>query len=124
MFEKIKNIKEQFKKSPEFSDITGSSIKDFINGDIFNKEFIKKQYGVIVLLSVISFFYIGNRYSVEKQLARIDALQRELIEIKYTSLTISCELMTLSRQSNVEAIIQEKNIGLQELVIPPYNIEK
>lgn len=123
MFEEIKNIKNKIKQSPEFSDISNSSLRDIIGGEILNKNFVKKQFGVILLLSALSFFYIGNRFHCEKQLAEIDKLQQELKKSKYTYLTISCDLMTLSRQSKVEEIIKSKGIMLEESTTPPYKIE-
>jgi hypothetical protein len=122
MFGKLKKLSEKIKQSPEFSDISNSSIRDILGGDILNKNFVKKQFGVILLLSALSFFYIGNRFHCEKQLAQIDKLQNELKEAKYTSLTISCQLMTLCRQSQVEGIIKDKGIMLQESTTPPYKI--
>lgn len=123
MFEGIKDIKKKIKQSPEFSDISNSSLRDIIGGEILNKNFVKKQFGVILLLSALSFFYIGNRFHCEKQLAEIDKLQQELKKSKYTYLTISCDLMTLSRQSKVEEIIKNKGIMLEESTTPPYKIE-
>jgi len=108
----------------------GKKIKDYLDfrkllsGEGLNSTFAKKQIGILILLVVLSFFYTGNRYSCEKQLAKIDKLQKELTEVKYTYLTISSELMTLSRQSKVEKIIQAKGINLEKSTVPPYSIQQ
>ena len=98
--------------------------KTILGGEVLNSKFAKKQAGIIILLVVLSFFYTGNRYSCEKQLAKIDKLQKELIKVKYTYLTISSELMTLSRQSKVEKIIQSKGINLEKSTVPPHSVQQ
>ncbi len=123
MFKKLKAFTEKISKESDFSDIKGASFRDIIGGEVLNSNFAKKQAGTIILLVVISFFYTGNRYYCEKQLAKIDKLQQELVKVKYTYLTISSELMTLSRQSQVENIIKNKGIMLEDSTIPPYSIE-
>ena len=123
MFGKWKNIKEKIEQSAEFKDIKNSSYRDFVGGGILNKSFVKKQWGVIVLLVILSFFYIGNRYYCEHQLEEIDRLQQKLTEAKYTYLTKSRDLMTMSRQSEVTKIINRKGINLVESTVPPTNVK-
>ena len=112
MFKKIK------------STIKEADIKGVLGGEVLNSAFAKKQAGIIILLVVLSFFYTGNRYACEKQLAKIDKLQKELTEVKYTYLTISSELMTISRQSKVEKIIQAKGINLEKSTVPPHSVQQ
>ncbi len=122
MFKKLKTFREKISKESDFSDIKEASFRDIIGGEVLNSAFAKKQAGIIILLVVLSFTYTGNRYFCEKQLAKIDKLQQELVEVKYTYLTISSELMTLSRQSQVENIIKNKGIMLNESTTPPYSL--
>lgn len=124
MFKKVKELKEKISKESDFSDITNTSIRSIIGGELLNSTFAKKQAGIIILLVVLSFFYTGNRYYCEKQMAKIDKLQKELTKVKYTYLTISCELMTLSRQSKVEKNIKNKGIDLEESTTPPYAMQR
>ena len=123
MFKKIKAFREKITKESDFSDIKNTSIRGILGGEVLNSTFAKKQAGIIILLVVLSFFYTGNRYYSEKQLAKINRLQRELTQVKYTYLTISSELMTLSRQSKVEQTIRERGINLEKSTVPPYSIQ-
>lgn len=123
MFKKLKNAKDKITQSPDFSDISSNPIRGFMGGEILNSKLVRKQAKMLGLLVLISFFYIGNRYAFENNLAKIDRLQRKLTHVKYVYLTISCDLMTLSRQSKVQESIKDRGILLEESTIPPYTLK-
>lgn len=111
------------KGSEDFSDIKSSSIRDVLNGNILTKKFIQKQYGLLIMLAVLAFAYIDNRYYCETQMKRENQLRKELKELKYESLTISAELMQISRRSNVLKMVNEKGLNLIEATEPPIKID-
>lgn len=97
--------------------------KEFLSGnDIVHKLFMK-HYKAIMLTGILLFAYIGNRYTCEKQQAEVVALQRQLKEIKYEALTSSAELMQMSRQSNVQQLLKQKNIDLKISTTSPIHIK-
>ena len=105
--------------SEDFSELRSSKFRDFLNGNILKKRFIQKQYGLLILVAVLIFLYIDNRYYCETQMAREVKLKKELEDIKFESLTISAELTTLSRRSYVLDYINQKGLNLQESPIAP-----
>src|SRR5690554_954944 len=105
---RFKNMFDKIRNSEDFSDFRSSSIRDILNGNILTKKFIRKQYLLIILLVVLSVFYIDNRYSSEKQIKRIAELKKEIQDVKYESLTISAELMGITRQSNILRLLENK----------------
>ncbi len=119
----FKNIINEIKGSEDFSDIKSSSIRDILNGNILTKKFIQKQYGLLIMIAVLCFVYVDNRYYCETQLNRENQLRKELKEIKYESLTISAELMQISRRSNILKMIEEKGLKLTEATQPPIKVE-
>lgn len=119
----FKKIITEIKGSEDFSDIKSSSIRDLLNGNIFVKKIVRKQYGLLIMIALLLFIYVDNRYYCETQKAKEVRLERQIKDLKYESLTISAELMRISRQSNVQKMINERGVDLKESKTPPIVIE-
>jgi cell division protein FtsL len=119
----IKKFIEKIRQSEDLSDLRSSSVRDILNGNILTKKFIRRQYLLIILMVVLSIVYIDNRYSSEKQITGITELKRKIQDAKYESLTISAELMEISRQSNIVLLLQSKGIDLRPGDTPPIVID-
>ncbi len=119
----IRKIAEGIKGNEDFNDLKSSTLRDIINGNILTKNFLKKQYPLLILIAFLAFLYVDNRYYSETQLSKVLKLKREIQDIKYESLTISAELMEISRQSNVRKMIQERGLSLSDSNTPPVMIE-
>lgn len=119
----IKKFIEKIRQSEDLSDLRSSSVRDILNGNILTKKFIRRQYLLIILMVVLSIVYIDNRYSSEKQITNITELKRKIQDAKYESLTISAELMEISRQSNILLMLQSKGIQLRPGDTPPIVID-
>ena len=119
-FQKVIN---NIKGSEDFSDIKSSNVRDILNGNILTKKFIQKQYGLLIMLAVLAFVYVDNRYYCETQMAKENQLKKELKDLKYESLTISAELMQISRRSNVLGLVNERGLGLIETTSTPIKID-
>lgn len=111
-------IIENIKGSEDFSELKSSSFRDILNGNIFTKRFFIKQIGLLIMIVVLFIFYIGNRYEYESELTYQNKLKKEVQDKKYESLSISAELMQVSRQSNVEKMLKERGIDLHEPISP------
>lgn len=94
-------------------------LRDILNGNILTNKSFRRQYGLIIMISVLMFLYVGNRYACEAQLAREIELKKDIQDVKYESLTISAELIKLSRRSNVLKMINERGINIVEMKTPP-----
>jgi len=119
----FKNIVERIRQSEDLSDLRSSSVRDILNGNILTKKFIRKQYLLIILLVALSIGYIDNRYASEKQIANMVMLKKNIQDAKYESLTISAELMEISRQSNLLLLMESKGMQLKPGSTPPIVIE-
>jgi hypothetical protein len=119
----IKKIAEAIKGSEDFSDIKSSTARDIINGNILTKKFLQKQYGLMIMIAVLLFLYVDNRYYCETQLAKEIRLKKEIQDLKYESMTISADLMTISRQSNVLNTVNSRGLNLIETYTPPIVIK-
>jgi len=118
MFDKLKKRVN----AKEFSEFTGSSIRDVFAGNILTRKTLIRQWKLLALICLLTFCYIGNRYSCERRIAEIGKLQRVLQDVKFDALSRSFELMSLGKQSEIEKSINNKDINLTESVTPPYRI--
>jgi len=119
----LNKIATTIKGNEDFSDIKSSTLIDVINGNILSKKFFQKQYGLLIMIAILAFMYVDNRYYCETQLAKTIELKKKIEDVKYESLTISSQLMRISRQSNIIRMLQEKGIQLEESNTPPVTIE-
>lgn len=120
----LNKIATSIKGNEDFSDIKSSTLRDVINGNILSKKFLQKQYGLLIMIAILIFLYVDNRYYCETQLAKTIELKNKIKDVKYESLTISSQLMRISRQSNIIKMLNEKGIQLEESNTPPVTIEE
>ncbi len=121
--EKIKeNSKEETKESPKKQINTGNFIKELLSGSMVSEKIILKNLGYISLITFLTAIYIGNRFHAERITRESTKLQREVKDLRAESLSTSADLMYLSKQSEVFAMIKEKGLNLEELKTPPYKL--
>ena len=120
---KIKKIGKKIAESEEFNDLTNTSLRDIFDGKIFTKSYFLKQIWLIFLVTCLVFLYMDNRMECERQVAVINDLNKQLIDEKYTSMVVESDLLSISRQSQIEELIKAQEIELEELQFPPYKIK-
>lgn len=98
------------------------SIKDLLDGSLIANDFIVKQLPFIVFLVFLAFVYIANRYHAEKVVRASIELTKEINELRAEAITISSELMFISKQSEVAKIVEKRGLGLKESIEPPRKI--
>ena len=85
---------------------------------------LKRNIKFIVFLMVIGIVYIANGYHMEKLYMEKVALEKEVDELRFESITTASELMRLSVQSEVEKRIREAGLDLVQSRVPPVKIVK
>ena len=95
-----------------------------IGGGILKEDFIIRHTRLIVLVVVMLFIFISNRYTCLLKLRQIDRLQRELRDVKYESLEVSGQLTGSNRLSQIELLVKEKGLDIETAQTPPYIIHK
>jgi len=100
------------------------SLGRILGGGILNEDLVVKQSKLIILIAFLFVLFISNRYDCLKKLTEIDRLRTELRELKAENLVISTQLTTNSRQSQIEALIEEKGLELSGSKTPAYKIRK
>lgn len=92
-------------------------------GTILTEDFFLKNTRFMLVAFVIIVLYISNRYSCISKLAEIESLRKELQDAKYESLTISSELVGISRQSQVQRLLDKNGADLVTPTEPVYKIK-
>ncbi len=108
----------------EREEITGFSLKSIIDGSLLTVRSVVKQIPFILFLVLVALLYIANRYHAEKIIRQIDSLKTEVKDLRAEEITTASELMNLNRPSNVQNLINEKQLGLTLSSEPPYKIVK
>lgn len=85
-----------------------------------NKEMVMKIMPFAFFMLMLGLLYIGNSYRTEKEIRDIDAMNKELKELRSEYIAGKSELMIKSRQSSVAQ--QVEKLGLKESVNPPRKI--
>lgn len=100
------------------------NVMHVLSGSVLTEDFFVKNIRFMVIVFIIVVFYISNRYSCISKMGEIQNLQRELKDAKYESLTISTELTGISRQSQVQSLIDRHGINLQVSKQPIFEIKE
>ena len=78
-----------------------------LGGGVLKEDFILRHTRMIVLLVVLAFFFIGNRYTCMQKLREIDRLQQQLRDVRFEALSISSELIWRVRKPLLMSYISE-----------------
>jgi cell division protein FtsL len=95
-----------------------------LSGGILTEDFFLKNAGFMLLVFIVIALSISNRYSCLSKMGEIQSLQKELKDVKYESLQISTELIGISRQSQIQSLVNEKGLELHPAKEPAYEIDE
>ncbi|MEA3318120.1 MAG: FtsL-like putative cell division protein [Bacteroidota bacterium] len=116
--ENIEFIDEQ----QERKELKFGAVKDLLDGRVLTKDIVVRQIPFIIFLTILAFFYIGNRYHAEKVVRESIVLQKELKDLRAQAITIASELMFISKQSEVSKLVKKHGLELEETLEPPKKI--
>lgn len=97
--------------------------REVMAGDVLSREALRRQTPFVVLIVLLSLLLVYNRFAHEAELRQIESLKKELTDVKNRSLTISKELMQMSRQSYVMEKLAEQGSTLKLSSQPAVAIE-
>lgn len=98
------------------------NIMHVLGGTILTEDFFLKNTRFMLVVFVILVLYISNRYSCISKMGEIESLKRELKDVKYESLTISSDLTSVSRQTQVQSLVDKNNLELKTPSVPAYKV--
>ncbi|MDR0811752.1 MAG: hypothetical protein LBN23_05735 [Paludibacter sp.] len=89
------------------------SIKGIAAGNMFTTKFFLRRIPEIVALAVLAFLYIDNQYYCIAQEIKISKLKQEIQDAKSESLKVEAELTRMCIQSNIEKMVNERNLQIE-----------
>jgi hypothetical protein len=99
-------------------------IRELLDGTILVRGNVLKQLPFVLFLTLLGILYIGNRFHAERMVREISEMKTEVGNLRSEEITITSELMNISRPSEVAALVASKNMGLKESMVPPKKIRR
>lgn len=95
-----------------------------LGGTVLTEDFFWKNTRFLITVFIIIILYISNRYSCIEKVSQIERLQRELKDAKYESLTISANLISISREAKIQELMQRNGVELESSKSPIYKLQE
>jgi hypothetical protein len=99
-------------------------IKELIDGTFLIRENVIRQLPFVLFLTFLGLIYIGNRFHAERMVRQIEELKIEVGNLRSEQITITSELMNISRPSEVAALVESRGLGLKESMEPPKKLKR
>ena len=100
------------------------SLSYFLGGKMLTEDFVVKQSKLLFLIFCLVLLFISNRYYCSKKLTEMDKLKKELKDLNYEQVLLTTRLTAITRQSQIEELLQEKGINLTNNNTNIYQIRK
>jgi len=97
-------------------------LKGLISGTVISDSLILKDIRYSALILILGIIFIANRFSAERVEREIAVLEQEVRDMRAEALSVSADLGSVSRQSEITDLVKERGLGLEELREPPYRI--
>ncbi len=114
------------KRKPEFKEnrlshhdavgTFGRATQDVLGGAILENKKTQRIFPYLLFLALLAFVYITNDYVLENKVRRIAGMEREIKELRYEYISVKSDLMTLSKQSQLEKRLE--SMGIKENNVP------
>lgn len=82
---------------------------------------ISRNLYFILFLAGLALLHIANNHYAENTIRRINSMEKQIKELRWTYMSAKSDLMRQSMQSEVARKVEP--LGLEELKTPPYKIE-
>ncbi|WP_251621101.1 FtsL-like putative cell division protein [Odoribacter lunatus] len=121
LFDKTKDF---ISPNEELKETVGTSVKELLDGRILADKVIRRNMAFILFLTFLGIVYIANGYGTERLYKRKVAMEREVRDLRFKSITTAADLMFISKQSEVKKRVNKEGLELQESKEPPIKIYK
>lgn len=98
-------------------------LTDLRYGQSVSVEFFRRNAWILVVFLVVVISLIGLRYKTKTKMARIKQLNIELTQAESAKLKEKAEYMSIIRESEMQRLVRENNLGLTFQEEPPEVVE-
>ena len=99
-----------------------SWVQKFRYGRSISVEFFKSNAWLLLIIVVAVIALIGLRYKTKTKMQQIKTLERELVRAESAKLQEKAEYMSLIRESEMQRLSDQRNLGLTFQEQPPYTL--
>ena len=89
---------------------------------LLNYEWIVKNIGFFLFLSLLAVLYIANGHLADKTIRRINSINNELKELQFTYKTLKSELMYKTEESQIVKLVDPMGLKISKEM--PERIQK
>jgi len=100
---------------------TGISVKNILEGSVLAEK-LRRNIWFVLFATVLGIWYITNGYSTEKLHRERIALEKEVKDLRFESITKAADLMFIQKQSEVIKRIKSEGLDLEESKEPPIKL--
>jgi len=115
---KYKEVKKE-KTAPRRGAVS-RFIQSMLDGTLLTREKVATLMPFFFFLAGLALFFISNTYYAEKQAREVEALRKEIVELRTHHTLTKSELMYLSNQSEVARRLRSR--GFVESKVPPVQV--
>ncbi len=90
----------------------GKATQEVLGGGLFENDRGLSIFPYLLFLTFLAFVYITNDYMVEGKIRKISHIEKNLRELRYEYVSVKSNLMSISKQSQLEKRLE--NIGIKE----------
>lgn len=96
------------------------SLQSILGGTFLTTGQTARHLPFLLFLAFLAIIYIGNSYYAEKNVRKIEKLQKEVKELRYEHIYTKSQRVSKSRQSEVAKTLSDE--GIKESMVPPKKI--
>lgn len=99
----------------------GASVKGVLEGRLLAEK-LRQNIRFVLFVTLLGILYISNGYSTEKLHRQRVALEKEVSDLRFESISAAADLMFMRKQSEVIKRIQREGLTLEESKEPPVKL--
>ena len=97
------------------------SVKGLLEGSLLAEK-LRTNIRFVLFATFLGIWYISNGYSTEKLHRERIALEKEVRDLRFESVTTAADLMLIRKQSEVIKRIRQEGLTLEESKEPPVKL--
>ena len=101
---------------------SSNKFSSILKGEFITEKSNKKLLPFLLMIVALGLINISSSFHAEKLLKQAISSEKEVADLRLTSITTKSELMSVYRRSVVEGLVE--NQGLKTSLTPPEIIEK
>jgi hypothetical protein len=98
------------------------SVVELVNGRALSGKELVSQLPFLMFLVFLTLVYIANGYLAENSIRKLNKTGNELKELRSEYITTKSDLMYKSKQSEIALALKDKDMQLEESIVPPKKI--